>query len=668
MAVSLPRSRSQENRIHRFTASNVNEITQFLQSLVGDPDGICRELICEESISDEDISVLAQVLFDCHRFLHLTNLEVPRNELTSASGRSLATILSLQHETLRGLNLSHNPFTSEGLTQIIEPLITLSPQATDLIHLDLTETQLGSKGGLVIAQLLRNNSTLQQLNLTSNSIGTKGMKAIAPELTTNSTLQLLNLSYNNIKSRGATLLAQALENPTSVCDLKSLNLTGNSIGHKGLQTLSPMLTVNRTIESLYVGINNIGPEGAAHLAFAIKRNYAIKVLHINDNNIGPDAASLLFDQLRDENRTLEILNLAGNNIGTQGAIDLTEVFSQNPVLTEINLSSNQIGSDCAVAFADALSYNMSLNQLNLSNNRIDDRGARAIGGLLSDPKIRPPQTISLEDNPDISEEGLVHLSRVAQIRRNREHWLDKCIENLIGSKIPSIDWTKRKVGNEEVLLLTNALSDPAVNIAPPSIRSLRLRSRLLNSHSLIPLFGTCMSSTSMVIRLYIKECDNVCDDCAEAIARSLPLSKALEVLSLTKCGITPNGATNIARGLSHNTALRRLNLDDNRICDEGLVELAATLPHASLTSLSANGNGITDSSMGSEGLSQIDELHLKDNEITDRGALDFARNLMDGGCRLTWLSLENNRVTKKGGETIRTFLPETIPGTVVVDY
>ena len=72
--------------------------------------------------------------------------------------------------------------------------------------------------------------------------------------------------------------------------------------------------------------------------------------------------------------------------------------------------------------------------------------------------------------------------------------------------------------------------------------------------------------------------------------------------------------------------------------------------------------------MGRQGLSQVDELHLKNNQITDRGALDFARNLMDGGCRLTWLSLQDNSVSKKGGETIRTFMPESIPGTAIIDY
>lgn len=659
---------SRSHEIHRFADSNANEIVDSLRSSVDSTERV-QELICEESLSDEDLHELEQFLFDYHRFMDLTSLELPRNGLTPASGSSLAAILSLQHETLASLSLAHNPFTSVGLNQILEPLLSHSPQSTNLIHLDLTDTQLGAKGGLVIAQLLRNNTTLQQLNLARNSIGTRGIKAIVPELTINSSLQLLDLSYNNIKSRGATLLAHALEEPTSVSNLKSLNLTGNSIGHQGMQTLSRMLTVDRTIEAFYAGINNIGPEGAAHLAFAIKRNYTLRLLHINDNNIGPNAASLLFDQLRgdENNRTLENLNLAGNNIGTQGASDLTAVLTQNAVLTHINLSGNRIRSDGAVLLMDALAYNISLVHLNLNNNHIDDRGARAICQVLSDPKAKTLQTISWEDNPAISEEGSIPLSRTAQIKRNREHWLDKLLQDLVGDKIHSINWTKRNIGNEEVLLLNKALKDPSLQNNPPIIRSLWLAGPFLSSRGLVPLFGTCISSPSNVLRLYIKNCKSD-EESIEAIAESLPHSKSLQVLSLTGCCITSMGAKKLARGLKENKTLRRLNLDDNQIGDDGLAELALAFPHASLTSLSANENGITDSSMGSEGLLQVDELHLKDNQITDRGALDFARNLMDGECRLTWLSLQNNKVTKRGGETIRTFLPEAIPGTAIVDY
>ncbi|MGK3753238.1 MAG: hypothetical protein ACI8RD_005545, partial [Bacillariaceae sp.] len=81
---------------------------------------------------------------------------------------------------------------------------------------------------------------------------------------------------------------------------------------------------------------------------------------------------------------------------------------------------------------------------------------------------------------------------------------------------------------------------------------------------------------------------------------------------------------------------------------------------------SVNRNNITDSSMGSQGLTQVEELHLNNNVITDLGALDLCKNLKDG-C-LTWLSLLNNQVTERGGLTIRAFMPETIPGSSIVDY
>ncbi len=664
--MSFSSSHSESDGIRRFVNSNATDIIESLKAHVESSEQV-QELICEESIGDEDLHQLEQFLFDYHRFIDLTNLELPHNGLTPSSGNSLSAILSLQHETLASFSLAHNPFTSVGLNAIMEPLISHVPQhATNLLCLDLTDTQLGSKGGLVIAQLLRNNSILQELNLTKNAIGTKGMKAIVPELTTNSSLQVLNLSYNNIKARGATLLANALEEPTSVCNLKSLNLTGNSIGHQGMQTLSRMLTVDRTIECLYAGINNIGPEGGAHLAFAIKRNYTLRALHINDNKIGPDAASVLFDQLRDDNRTLEILNLAGNNIGAQGASDLTDVIAQNSVLTNLDLSGNHIGSEGVVVLTEALPYNISLVHLNLSNNHMDDRGALAISGILSDPKIRSLQRISWDNNPLISKEGLLSLSRAAQVKRNREHWLDKLLQELIAGKIHSLNWTKRKIGNEEVLLLNKAFKHPTIQSNPPTIRSLWLAGPLLTSRSLIPLLERIISSPSKVVRLYMKNCDM--DDCTKAIAKALPRSKALEVLSLRSCSITAQGAATLARGLQQNTTLRRLNLDDNSIGDDGLMELASALPHTSLTALSANGNGITDKAMGATGLSKVDELHLKTNQITDRGALDFARTLMDGDCHLTWVSLQENQVTKRGGETIRTFLPESIPGSAIVDY
>ena len=643
--------------------SNATDIFDFLRSNNGNNTEI-QELVCEESIHDEDLPELERLIIEYHRSIHLHTLELPHNSLTSNSSKHIASILIVQHETLLCLNLAHNAITSIGLKELLEPI---QSSLSCLIHLDLTSTQLGSSSGDYIAQLLRNNTILQKLNLTNNQIGTKGIKAIVPALTTNSTLKFLDLSYNNIKSRGAVLLATALEESSSICNLKILNLNCNAVGQLGMKTLSRMLTNNRTMESLFLGMNNIGPKGAAYLAFAIKHNYTLRLLHINDNQIGPNAASLLFDQLRDDNRTIENLNLAWNSIGIQGAKDLTEVFKKNDVLTDIDLSGNQIGSDGVILLANSLSYNISLNKIDLSNNRIDDSGAYAMSEVICDPKCSL-QDILWEDNPDLSVEAITSLSRTQHVKRNREHWLDKLVQNLIEGNIHSINLSKRKVGNEEVLFLVKTLmNDPTIQSSPPLIRSLWANGPLLTTRSLIPLFELCLPSPSNVMRLYLKDCCNAGDEeNMEAIAKYLPNSKILEVLYMAGCSITKIGATKIAHGLKHNTTLRRLNLDNNQIGDDGLIELANHFPHKTLTSLSVNRNNITDSSMGSQGLTQVEELHLNNNVITDLGALDLCKNLKDG-C-LTWLSLLNNQVTERGGLTIQAFMPETIPGSSIVDY
>ncbi|MFM7670284.1 MAG: hypothetical protein ACKO71_07000, partial [Betaproteobacteria bacterium] len=99
-----------------------------------------------------------------------------------------------------------------------------------------------------------------------------------------------------------------------------------------------------------------------------------------------------------------------------------------------------------------------------------------------------------------------------------------------------------------------------------------------------------------------------------------------------------------------------------------LTAIASVIPHTSLTALSANNNGITDKAMGAEGLTHLQELYLKYNLITDKGALSFAQNLDDRSCRLSWICLQGNEVTKKGGQIIKLCLPETIPGGSIVDY
>lgn len=629
----------------------------------GDDDG-------DDDVDDANHLIdLERFIIDNHRSISLSNLDLSNsnNSLTSESTRLISSILNVQHESLLRLNLSHNPITSVGLRDLIAPV--QSPLSS-LISLDLTDTNLGSKSGEVIALLLRNDtSILQVLNLANNHLGTKGVKAIAPALASNSVLKSLNLSHNNIKARGATLLANALESsPKS--NLQILNLTCNALGYQGMHATSKMLTTNRTIESLYAGMNNIAAVGAAHLSFAIKHNYTLRRLHINENQIGCDAISVLFDQLKDYNRTIEDLDIAWNDIGIQGATDLTQVLVKNSALKKINVSGNQIGSDGVISLASSLPYNISLNEINLSSNQIDDRGAYAMIEASCNPRCTL-QSVEWDDNPDISAAAMVSLSRTQNVKQNRINWFDKLIQNLLEGRICSINLSKRKIGDEEVLHFVSSLKNnnrqDTQQPSLPLIQSMWLKGSLFTTRSLVPLFELCLPTPSNVMRLYLKDCDNAGDEqIMETIVKYLPDSKILQVLYMAGCSIETKGATFLAQALKKNTTLRRLNLDNNRIGDGGLIELASVLPHKALTALSVNQNNITDLSMNSAGLTHVEELHLNKNAITDWGMLDLSTNLKDG-C-LSWLSVLNNQVTERGALTVSSFMPETIPGSSIVEY
>lgn len=631
------------------------------------------EILCEEiEFGDDDVAEMEKLLIEFHRAIHLTNLELSSNGLTPAAGRPLASILKVQYETIERLNLSKNPLQSVGLNELIEPL-TLRTPSSRLVHLDLAATQLGPKSAPMLASLLRNNRSIQTLLLSNNQLGTRSIKVFAPELTSNPILQTLDLSYNNIKHKGASILAKALEpSPTLTSTLQVLDISGNKIGPQGMRALCEVLVENKTIQELRCGANHVGEEGAASISSVLKFNYTLRILDLQSNEIGPCGASLLMDVLRIDNRTLESLNLAWNGVGSLIAEELAEVLTTNEILVDVNVKGNEIMSDGVSSLANSLASNVSLEKLNLMHNKFDKFGAFALADAVGKPSCPlQPQNLFWDDNPAIGEEGAASLERIPQLRHNRQSWFGQLLRDIDQGLVPSIDLRHRNIGDEEILQLADALApktDHGKQKALPLVRSMWLSGPSLRPRSLVPLFESCIPSPANVVRLYLKDCVHLGEESIEAISICLNRSTSLQVLCLHGCRVTPHGAGRLAQGLKRNASLRRLNLDCNRISDKGLLELASTLPHPTLQALSANENDITDAAMGAEGLTQIQELHLKNNHITNKGAFSLA-NILDGNsCRLTWISLQGNDISKKGGEMIKLFLPETIPGGSIVDY
>eukprot|EP01090_Pellita_catalonica_P017745 TRINITY_DN544_c0_g1_i3.p1 TRINITY_DN544_c0_g1~~TRINITY_DN544_c0_g1_i3.p1 ORF type:complete len:311 (-),score=57.16 TRINITY_DN544_c0_g1_i3:785-1717(-) len=82
------------------------------------------------------------------------------------------------------------------------------------------------------------------------------------------------------------------------------------------------------------------------------------------------------------NSSLQTLDLAGNDIGNEGADAIAQVLLQNSSLQSCDLSDNGILKEGADSIAQALLKNSTLQSLDLSGNVVGNKGADAIAQVL----------------------------------------------------------------------------------------------------------------------------------------------------------------------------------------------------------------------------------------------------------------------------------------------
>ena len=637
------------------TSTTFGEISEFVEFLGRSASDVQKVQIRNVQLSIEDLDAIQQVLGTHHRNLHLKSLEVSQDSIDSSGASDLAQIISFQKETLETIDLSQNPLGAPAITQILSPLIgdSFSP-AVRLQTLNITATNLGTKGGTVIAGFLRGNPTLKSLNLSNNNLG-RGIKTLAGALAENDTLRHVNLSQNNLKSKGATTLVQALQ-ANDNWQLKSIDISNNNIGEAGMRPFGEFLVLDRKLEGFFVGANDIGEEGAVYLANVLKHNYTLKRLGADNNKMGEYGSMVVVEPLKSYNTTLEYLDLSWNNMGEDAAIFLADTLGHNSQLKSLNMKGNDIGSIGATAFSEAFAYNEVLTKLDLSRNQITDEGAFALALSLAKPGC-PIQMIDWSEN-NFTAEGSRALERIPILKWNYQTWLGDLLKSMAKGNPCAICLFAKKIADEEILLLKTQISDFL-----PKIPSFSFGGPLVTPRSLSHLATDALSCPSSIVRLYIRRTtfDN---ELLSIWSSSLEKNTILEVLSLTECKISKEGAQILAKGLAKNSSLRRLNLDRNPIEDSGAQTIMGTLPHPTMESLSLCYNSLSDNIMASEHLGTLRELNLCGNDITDKGALLLCNALIDGA-KLSNLTLRYNcGMTERGGKTLKNFLPHD----AILDY
>ncbi|NWI65459.1 DRC5 protein, partial [Todus mexicanus] len=132
---------------------------------------------------------------------------------------------------------------------------------------------------------------------------------------------------------------------------------------------------------------NFTHQDCSNLAAALKMCRNLKVFKLTRSKVDDDKTKLLVQSFLDHPRLVE-LNLSHNLIRDKGAQAIGKLISRSRLET-LDLCNNRIHHRGAQALARALAQNSSLTSLNLRLNCVEDKGGEAIGlALLTNTTLK----------------------------------------------------------------------------------------------------------------------------------------------------------------------------------------------------------------------------------------------------------------------------------------
>lgn len=327
--------------------------------------------LCGRQIDPRGAMVIGAAL---HKNHYVTRLDLTQNNLGDEGALAITELLRV-NTCITLLNLSHNGITDVGGVALASAFIpTVSPTGAPgqwnktLFTMILMGNDLGDDTLLAFSNATVCNRDLTRVDLSWNHVGPQGTNCLwrcfqrnplvnfflmANEIGDEGTVHLcdavkrfggrsqtsLNLYRNNITHRGAEAVGKLLQHNSTLLEV---NLTGNSIGQKGMLALKQCLLEGEedcNLHSLNLSNNLLGDEGAIQLAELIAGNISA-LIHVDcsNNNITDKGATALVKALQ-SNTTLQMIDCQGNAFGPKATAALEELIRETKTMKSINVSN-----------------------------------------------------------------------------------------------------------------------------------------------------------------------------------------------------------------------------------------------------------------------------------------------------------------------------------------
>lgn len=165
--------------------------------------------------------------------------------------------------------------------------------------------------------------------------------------------------------------------------LKSLNLSNNALGEKGVRAFGALLRSQSCLEELYLMNNGISEEAAEAVCELIPLTEKLRVLQFHNNMTG-DKGALAISKVVKRSPLLEDFRCSSTRVGSEGGVALSEALDTCTHLKKLDLRDNMFGVEAGVALSKALSKYAGLTEVYLSYLNLEDEGAMAIARALKE--------------------------------------------------------------------------------------------------------------------------------------------------------------------------------------------------------------------------------------------------------------------------------------------
>jgi len=379
--------------------------------------------------------------------------------------------------------------------------------------------------------------------------------------------------------------------------------------HLNIDAFLKGLGHNRSIQCLHISLN-LGDHFQSFGPFLQNNNNLRDLTFDNSveldcahNNLNMDA---FFDGLG-HNQSIQNLGIS-TDIG-EDFKSLGPFLRNNNSLSHLTFSCFDIGLQCARNIASLLGLRSSLKSLNFGSTDLGDEELVEIASAL---RIQPQiEELNLSGN-DIGRDGCVALGSILEGMRN--------------PNLAALDLGYNDIDDEGLHALVAGL-----------INCHKLTSLNLNGNALIT--GAGLRSLSTLLRS---------DHCR------------LECLHLYQMNMDNDGVTVLAAGLASLSTLKKLNLSNNRISDQGLQDLVGSLVNCNIENLYLSHNSFSVFGLRSLGAlmqrtTRLTSLWLGRNAINDEGLECLVEGIVNC-CSLQTLDLSNNQsITAAGLTSLSTF-------------